>query len=307
MPGRAAVTGAFSYTGGVIAGRLLEQGREVVTLSRSPAPSGHPLAGKVAVEPLQFGDRDGLARSLEGCDAFFNTYWIRFPRGEATFEAAVANSRTLFEAAVRAGVRRIVHISVTNPTADSPYGYFRGKAAVERTLAEVAPEHAVIRPSLVYGGRNEILINNMAWLLRRLPLFGVPGDGRYRVQPVSVEDVADLAVAAAAGSGADTQDAVGPELYSFNELLLRLRATVGGRARLVHLPATVIAGAGRAVGPLLHDVLITREELGALTSELLISAGPATGSRSFAEWLPAQAGWLGRRYANELRRNWVTP
>jgi NADH dehydrogenase len=114
-------------------------------------------------------------------------------------------------------------------------------------------------------------------------------------------------VAAAAGSGADTQDAVGPELYSFNELLLRLRATVGGRARLVHLPATVIAGAGRAVGPLLHDVLITREELGALTSELLISAGPATGSRSFAEWLPAQAGWLGRRYANELRRNWVTP
>jgi len=307
MPVRAAVTGAFSYTGGVIAGRLLDQGREVVTLSRAPAPNGHPLAGKVAVAPLQFGDRDGLARSLEGCDVLFNTYWIRFPRGGATFESAVANSGTLFEAAQRAGVRRIVHISVTNPSPGSPYGYFRGKAAVERALAELAPGHAVIRPSLVYGGRSEILINNMAWLLRRLPLFGVPGDGRYRVQPVSVEDVADLAVAAADGAGAVTQDAVGPELYTFDELLRTLRATVGGRARLVHLPEAVVAGAGRAVSPLLRDVLITREELGALTSELLISADPPTGSRSFAEWLPAQAAWLGRRYANELRRNWVTP
>jgi uncharacterized protein YbjT (DUF2867 family) len=304
VPRRAAVTGAFSYSGGVIAGRLLDAGYEVVTLSRGPAPPGHRLSGRIAVEPLQFRDQDALMRALAGSEVLFNTYWIRFGRGGATFAGAVERSRVLFEAARRAGVGKIVHLSVTNPSADSPLGYFRGKAAVERALAETMPDHAVIRPSLVFGGREEILVNNMAWLLRRLPVYAVPGDGRYRVQPVSVEDVADLALAAAEGTGASVTDAVGPEVYSFDEFLRLLGRTVAGRARLVHLPPPVVVTLGGLLGRVMGDVMITREELAALTSELLVSSGQPTGTRSFAGWLPGQADWLGRRYANELRRNW---
>jgi len=302
---RAAVTGAFSYSGGVIAERLLDAGYAVVTLSRAGvAPPGHRLAGLVAVERLQFADSDALVRALAGAEVLVNTYWIRFPRDGATFADAVERSRVLFEAARRAGVRRIVHLSVTNPSPDSPLGYFRGKAAVERVLAETTPEHAVIRPSLVFGGREEILVNNMAWLLRHLPVYAVPGDGRYRVQPVSVEDVADLVLAAAERSGPSVQDAVGPEVYTFNEFLRLLNRTVAGRARLVHLPPSVVVNLGRLLGRLMGDVMITREELAALMSELLVSSDPPTGTRSFAAWLPDQDGWLGRRYANELRRNW---
>ena len=304
MVRRAAVTGAFSYSGGVIAGRLLDAGYEVVTLSRGPAPPGHRLAGQIAVEPLQFTDSEALVRGLEGSEVLVNTYWIRFGRDGATFAGAVENSRVLFESARRAGVRRIVHLSVTNPSPDSPLGYFRGKAAVEHVLAETMPEHAVIRPSLVFGGREEILVNNMAWLLRHLPLYAVPGDGRYRVQPVSVEDVADLALAAAGGAGASVCDAVGPEVYTFDAFLRLLNRTVSGRARLVHLPPPVVVSLGRVLGRLMGDVMITREELAALMSELLVSSDPPTGTRSFAAWLPGQAEWLGRRYANELRRNW---
>ncbi|MEP6640470.1 MAG: epimerase, partial [Gaiellales bacterium] len=149
-----------------------------------------------------------------------------------------------------------------------------------------------------------ILINNMAWLLRHLPLYAVPGDGRYRVQPVSVDDVADLVMAAAEDTGAAVCDAVGPEVYTFDEFLRLLARSIGGRARLVHLPPSVVVTLGRAVGRLMGDVMITREELAALMSERLVSSDPPTGTRSFAEWLPDQAGWLGRRYANELRRNW---
>jgi uncharacterized protein YbjT (DUF2867 family) len=301
---RAAVTGAFSYSGGVIAGRLLDAGYEVVTLSRGPAPPGHTLAGRVAAERLQFADPEALVRALAGAEVLVNTYWIRFARHDATFAGAVENSRVLFEAARRAGVRRIVHLSVTNPSPASPLGYFRGKAAVERVLAEIMPEHAVIRPSLVFGGHEEILVNNMAWLLRRLPLYAVPGDGRYRVQPVSVEDVADLVLAAAEGTGASVCDAVGPEVYTFDEFLRLLDRTVSGRARLVHLPPSVVVALGHLLGRLMGDVMITREELAALMSEMLVSSDPPTGMRSFATWLPDQAGWLGRRYANELRRNW---
>jgi uncharacterized protein YbjT (DUF2867 family) len=304
MAGRAVVTGAFSYSGGAIARRLIEDGVEVVSLSRQPAPGGHPLAGAVACRRLQFADIDELVRALDGAELLFTTYWIRFPRGGATFDRAVANSRLLFEAAMRAGVRRIVHLSVTNPALDSPFAYFRGKAEVERALAETTSEYAAIRPSLVFGGRQEILINNIAWLLRRLPFYAVPGDGSYRVQPVSVEDVAELAIAAGHRSGPSTQDAVGPELYTFDQFLAALAAAIGVRPRLVHLPPAAVVALGRALGPLLRDVLITREELGALTSELLISHHPATGHTSFGEWLPEAGSWLGRRYANELRRNW---
>jgi NADH dehydrogenase len=253
---------------------------------------------------LQFSDTDVLARALAGADVLVNTYWIRFPRDGATFAHAVENSRRLFTAASRAGVRRIVHLSVTNPSAESQFAYFRGKAAVERALSEGSGEFAVIRPSLVFGGRQEILVNNIAWLLRRLPVYAVPGDGRYRVQPVSVEDVADLVVAAAARTGRSVEDAVGAELYTFDEFLALVRRTVGARAHLVHLPPTVVVALGTLLGRLLRDVVITREEIGALTAELLVSHGPATGSRSFAEWLPDQSDWLGRNYANELRRNW---
>jgi uncharacterized protein YbjT (DUF2867 family) len=301
---RAVVTGAFSYSGGVIARRLVDQGCEVVTLSRRDAPVGHPLADVVAVERLQFGDGEALARALSGADVLFNTYWIRFDRRGATFDGAVENSRILFAAATQAGVGRIVHLSVTNASASSPFAYFRGKAAVERVLAETTGEHAVIRPSLVFGGREEILVNNMAWLLRHLPVYAVPGDGAYRVQPVAVGDVADLALAASLRTGSSVEDAVGPEVYTFNEFLALLAAAVASRARLVHLPASAVAGLGRALGVLLRDVVITREELGALTSGLLTSGDPPTGRSSFADWLPAQSDWLGRRYANELRRNW---
>jgi uncharacterized protein YbjT (DUF2867 family) len=305
MAGRAVVTGAFSYSGGAIARQLLDRGVEVVSLSRRPAPAGHPLAGAVAREWLQFEDATQLTHALEGADLLFNTYWIRFPRHGVTFGQAVANSRVLFQAASRAGVRRIVHLSVTNASADSPYAYFRGKAEVERVLAETTGEYAVIRPSLVFGGREEILINNIAWLLRHLPLYAVPGDGRYRVQPVFVGDVAELAVAAGDRAGPSTGDAVGPEVYSFDEFLGVLSAALNTRARLVHLPPAVVVALGRALGPLLRDVLITTEELGALTSELLVSQRPATGHTSFAEWLPGASNWLGRQYANELRRNWA--
>jgi uncharacterized protein YbjT (DUF2867 family) len=304
MTRRAVVTGAFSYSGGVIAQRLIDQGCEVVSLSRRSAPVGHPLAGIVAVEPLQFGDEEALVRALAGAEVLFNTYWIRFARHGATFEQAVENSRVLFAAAQRAGVRRIVHLSVTNASASSPFAYFRGKAAVERALAETTAEHAVIRPSLVFGGRQEILINNMAWLLRHLPVYAVPGDGRYHVQPVAVGDVAELALAASLRTGPSVEDAVGAEVYTFNELLSLLAAAVSSRARLVHLPSSAVVGLGRALGAVLRDVLITREELGALTSELLVSGDPPTGHTSFAGWLPSQSDWLGRRYANELQRNW---
>lgn len=298
------VTGAFSYTGRYISERLLADGERVRTLSRRGPPAGHPLAGRVDVAPLRMDDHAQLADSLRGASTLFNTYWIRFRRGDTTFEQAIENSERLFRAAIAAGIERIVHISVSNPSGESRYAYFRGKAAVERRLRALPISSAVIRPTLVFGGREEILINNMSWCLRHLPLYLIPGDGRYRVQPVSVHDVAELAVTAGRSRDPITIDAAGPDVLSYRQLLELLRREIGGIARLVDVPAAIVPPLSRMLAIPLRDTLVTAEELGALMDELLVSRGPPTAATRLTAWLPQQRAWLGRRYASELARNW---
>lgn len=301
MADLAAVTGAFSYTGRAIAERLLADGWRVRSLSRRDAPVDS-LAERVETASLQFADRRALGESLRGARVLFNTYWIRFERGESTFARAVENTRVLFGAAATAGVERIVHVSVTNASEDSPFPYFRGKAAVERELAGSDVSYAIVRPTLVFG-REDILLNNIAWILRRFPVFLAPGDGAYRVQPVSVEDTAALCVDAAGAGEREVVDAAGPDTYTFAELVRAVAAGVGSRARLVRVPAEVALGAARLGGIALRDVVLTRDELSGLMASLLVSAEPPRGRARLGDWLAGEGERLGRRYVSELARN----
>jgi uncharacterized protein YbjT (DUF2867 family) len=295
-----AVTGAFSYTGSAIARELLARDRRVRTLVRSPPPAGHPLEGRVEVAPLALDDEAALVSALAGIDVLYNTFWIRFPRGPSTFEWAIAASARLFRAAAAAGVERIVHISVTRPSVSSPYAYFRAKAAVDELALGGPVPAASVRPSLVFGGRQEILINNIAWFLRRAPVFSIPRRA-CRVQPVHVDDVARIAADA---HEPGVIDAVGPETFTYRELVADVAAAVGSRVRIVALPERAVAALGRAAGVALRDTVVTAEELGALTSSLLISDEPPRGHVRFSDWLPGQADWLGREYHSELDRHW---
>jgi uncharacterized protein YbjT (DUF2867 family) len=295
------VTGAFSYTGSYIARRLLGSGRGVRTLSRAAEPE-HPLAPVVEFARLDFSRPDELADAMRGAQTLYNTYWIRFPRGGQTFETAVANTRTLLEAAVSAGVQRVVHVSVSNPSADSPLPYYRGKAAAEDVVRSCGISHAIVRPTLVVG-RGDILINNIAWMLRRLPLFVVPGDGRYCVQPVAADDVADLAVELGLADVDAVRDAAGPEVFEFNDLVSLIGDAVGGRARVAHLPVGLAIPLARAAGLVLRDVPLTRDEVRGLELGLLVSSEPPAGRRRFSDFIRENAKALGRAYESELARN----
>ena len=300
-PDLAVVTGAFGYTGGYVARRLVDEGVRVRTLSRRPA-GRNPLGALVETAPLDFSDTGGLRRSMQGAGILYNTYWIRYARGKMTFDHAVENSRTLFEAAVDAGVGRIVHFSVTNPSRDSELPYFWGKSQVEELLKGLGVTYAVIRPTLVYGG-SDLLLNNMAWALRRFPVFPVCGNGEYPVQPVYVEDLAAQAVEAGAMSGNSVADAVGPETFTFDELLRLLASAMHVRARLMHVPPSVGLALTQTVGRLMGDVALTRDEVIGLMAGLLTSKAAPTGTTKLSEWLAVNADGLGRRYVSELRRN----
>ena len=301
-PDLAVVTGAFSYTGRYVTRWLLDQGVRVRTLTRSPDVED-PFGGRVEVAPLDFSDRDGLRQSMQGAGVFYNTYWIRYAHGRITFDLAVENTRTLFEAAERAGVGRIVHFSVTNPSSESGLPYFRGKAQVEAMLVGLGVPYAIIRPTLVFGA-GDLLLSNMAWALRRFPVFPVFGKGDYKVQPVYAEDLAAQAVAAGFRSDSFVADAAGPETFTFEELLRLLAKAVGAGVRLVHTLPSLGFALTRLVGLLLRDVVLTRDEVDGLMAGLLTSdAGPA-GTTRLGGWLAGNADALGRHYVSEFRRNY---
>jgi NADH dehydrogenase len=305
MHTRDLVTGAFGYTGSRIAERLLARGRQVHTLTRR-SPGNHPLAGRVDVRPYDF-DADALERTLAGVDTLFVTYWMRFARGDATWVKLVANVARLAQAATATGVRRIVYISVSNAGHGAPTAYFRAKAAAEdairsATRGSASTSHAIVRPTLLYGS-DDILINNMAWALRRLPVFGIPGDGRYWVQPVHVDDVADLVVELAARDDNVETDAAGPERLTFNEIVATVRAAVHSRAVIVHLPPPLVLASTRVIGTFMRDVILTGDEIRELMQSLLVSTGPATSPTRFTDWISAHAGEIGRHYSSELGRN----
>lgn len=299
------VTGAFGFTGSRIASRVIADGRSVRTLSRRQPPPGHPLTQRVPSEPPAFDDPLALRRQLDGVERLFITYWMRYPGGGANWPALVGNVGRLAEAARDAGVRRIVYISVSNAAADASTAYFRAKAAAEELVRAAGVSHAIVRPTLLYG-EGDILLNNMAWTLRRLPLFGIPGDGKYRVQPVHVDDVAQLCVRLAGSDDIVETDAAGPELFTFDELVATVRDAVGSRARLIHLPTSLVLATTRVIGWLVRDVVLTRDEIRELSESLLVSrAAPPLDKlpTRLTDWLATNAQAIGRRWSSELERN----
>jgi len=300
--GRVAVTGAFGFTGRALTERLLAAGHEVVTLTRRTG-AGDALASRVSIRPFDAASSDALTASLHGVETLFNTHWLRFPRAGATFEGAVARSAALVAAARDAGVRRIVHVSVVNAAPDAETPYVRSKAALEAVVRASGLEWAIVRPTLTYGP-NDILINNLAWALRRLPVYGIPGLGRYTVQPVHVDDVARICVEAAGGPSGAVMDAAGPETMTYRELVGWVRTAVGSRSIVLPMPGTVVLTTAKLLGLVVRDVVLTRDEIRELTSSLLTSHEPARGEIRISDWLPANAAALGRRWSSELARNY---
>lgn len=297
-----AVTGAFSYSGKYITRRLLARGEQVITLTGHPNRPD-PFEGRVKAFPLDFKDESGLVNSLRGVDTLFNTYWVRFDKDENTQPAAVENTRRLVHAAAQAGVRRIVHISITNPSASSPLPYFWGKAANEEAVMKSGMAYAILRPTVLFG-KEDILINNIGWLLRRFPFFALPGNGSYRLQPVFVDDLAALAIEAAGMDENIVWDAVGPEIFTFRQLVESIGSIIGHPRPLISVPPQLALAAARLISVFVRDVVLTPEEVDGLMADLLVSAEPPRCCTRLTDWLRENRDTAGKSYASELQRHY---
>lgn len=294
------ITGAFGYSGKYIARRLLEAGQKVHTLTNS-IERKHAFGDRIVVHPFNFDRPDELVKSLTGANVLYNTYWVRFNHRAFTHAHAVENTKRLFNAAREAGVERIVHVSITNPSADSPLEYFSGKAHLEQALKDTGISHAILRPTVLFG-KEDILVNNIAWALRRLPVFGVFGDGSYRLQPIHVDDLAELAVVQGGLREDVTIDAIGPETFTYRELAKAVGEIIGKRRPIISVPPWLGYWTGWILGKFVGDVMITREEIKGLMADLLYVDSPPAGETKLTDWAREHANELGKRYASELAR-----
>lgn len=294
------VTGAFGFSGKYIARRLLDAGHQVRTLTNSPNRH-NPFEGKVEAYRFNFDNPERLVESLRGAEVLYNNYWVRFNHRDFTYSQAIEKTLILFRAALDAGIRRIVHISVTNPSESSPFEYFRGKASLEGALRATGLPYSILRPAVLFG-KEDILINNIAWFLRRFPIFGVFGDGKYRLQPIYVDDLAELAVEEGQKGEGRIVDAIGPETFTYRELVEEIGKIIGHPRPVVPIPRDFGYFLGAIVGRLFKDVTITRDEIEGLMAGLLYTDSPPVGKTRLTEWARQNASSLGLRYANELAR-----
>jgi uncharacterized protein YbjT (DUF2867 family) len=295
-----AVTGAFGYSGKYIAERLLAEGQAVVTLTNS-THRRNPFGERLRAMPFYFDQPHRLVECLRGVSVLYNTYWVRFNHRRFTHADAVRNTQILFDAAKEAGVERVVHVSITNPSESSPFEYFRGKARLERALIDSHISYAILRPAVLFG-KEDILVNNIAWALRRLPVFGVFGDGEYKIQPIHVDDLAQLAVEQGRSRNNRVIDAIGPETFTYKELVDTIGSIIGKRKPVVSVPPAVGHAVGWVIGKFVRDVMITREEIKGLMANLLYVDSPPAGATRLTEWAAECSSTLGLRYTSELAR-----
>ncbi len=294
------VTGAYGYSGKYIARRLLARGDSVRTLTNS-IHRQNEFDGRVPAFPLCFDDPARLAEVMRGAKVLYNTYWVRFDHTDFSHDKAVRNTRILFDAASSAGIERVVHVSITNPSASSPLPYFRGKALLEQALADSGLSYAILRPTVLFGDE-DILIHNIAWMLRTFPVFAVFGDGGYRLQPIYVDDLAELAVAQGQSRENRIIDAVGPEVFTFRELVGTIGQLIGAPRPILGMPPWLARQVGALVGRIKRDVTITKEEVAGLMGNLLYVDSPPAGTTRLTDWVRQHAEDLGRHYASELAR-----
>ncbi len=295
-----AVTGAFGYSGRYIAERLLAAGHEVLTLTNS-IHRVNPFGGRVRAMPFNFDRPEELVRSLQGVDALINTYWVRFNHRLFSQTGAVANTKALFRAAKQAGVSRIVHVSITNPELTSDLPYFRGKAELEEALKQLGVSYCILRPAVLFG-KEDVLINNIAWSLRHLPVFGVFGKGDYRLQPIYVDDLSAAAVEKAQATADETINAIGPETFTYRELAEVVMRAIGVKRPIIGVPPVVGYWSARLLGRFVHDVIITRDEIQGLMENRLFVDSPPLGKTRLTDWIKEHRESLGLHYTSELAR-----
>jgi uncharacterized protein YbjT (DUF2867 family) len=269
-----ALAGGSGFIGRAIARRLLAGGGITVrVLTRNPEKArahfdlpGVEFVSADIAQPASL--KDALAGVSTIVDAIqFDGYPVENPQRGLTFERIdYGGALALIDAAKQAGVAQFIYISGAAADENSAHPAFRAKGRAERAIRESGLTYTIFRPSLVYGPQDKV-VNGLARALRYAPVFGVPGTGRQKVQPLLVDDFAACVMLAVSGRGRNgTYDIGGPDLMTFDEMMRIIMDASGHRRPLFHIPETIM----RTVGGLLEKLpkpMLSRDAVTFVTAD----------------------------------------
>jgi NADH dehydrogenase len=179
--------------------------------------------------------------------------------------------------------------------------YFRGKVELESTLRGLGVSYCILRPTVLFG-KEDVLINNIAWSLRQLPVIGVFGSGDYKLQPIYVDDLAQSAAQKVEGGSDEVLEAIGPETFTYRELVTRVGSAIGVKRPIISVSPGLGYWGCRLVGLFVGDMVITREEIrGLMEGRLYVDARPL-GTTKLTDWIDRHRDTLGRHYTSEMAR-----
>jgi NADH dehydrogenase len=241
------VTGGTGFVGNEVMRQLVAQGYEVAALVRSGSESKLDSGNSSLVE-IHSGDvtdPDSLPRAMQGCDAVIHLVGIirEFPDKGVTFKRLhVDGSRHVIDAAVALGIKRFLHMSANGVRLEASSDYHQSKWQAEQFLRDTALDWTIFRPSLIFGRGGEF-VEMLAGLIRKLPVVPVVGDGQYRIQPVSVHQVAETYVKALTLPEATGQIYYlgGSKSYTYDEILdLTGKALGKNKVHKIHQPVSMV-------------------------------------------------------------------
>ncbi len=240
------VTGGTGFVGTHVCRSLIARGFLPRLLVRTGSEGKIPEDVRKAcrVTPGDATDREAVEYAVQGTKMIVHLVGIirEFPERDITFERLhVAATRNVVDAARRWEISRFVHMSALGARPGGPTGYFDSKGRAEEVVRRSGLSWTIIRPSVIFGPGDQFL-KVLTGVLRKAPFVPVPGDGSYRLQPVFIGDVAKGFADAAMRPDLEGKifEAGGPQRLSYNELLDAVAASVGRRARKIHIPLSIL-------------------------------------------------------------------
>lgn len=285
-----AVTGATGFVGSRVVERLLRRDHEVRILTRNPERAGWLRDRGVEVVAGGVESQSPLRALVAGAGAVVHLVGIIVEVAGQTFERVhVSGTRNVLGAAREAGVPRLVHMSALGARPDrEATAYHRTKAAAEELVRTSGVSHAILRPSLI-AGQGSPPLRMMVDMLRLSPVVPVIGDGKYQMQPVAIEDVAEVfAVAVEKPDIRGTFDVAGLDALTYHEMLDLFERALGVKRRRVPVPVGMVrfaAYAGMALpnlNPITPDQLTMLIE-GNTTTNNAIESTFGVAPRRFAD------------------------
>jgi NADH dehydrogenase len=273
------LTGATGFVGRNILKRLLAEGHSVRALVREPEEAGALKAEKVELMAGDVAEGAGLDQGMQGCDAAIHLVGIIVEKGKNTFERVHhLGTRNVVEAAKRMGLKRMVHMSALGARADGAAKYQTTKWKGEEEVRGSGIRYCILRPSLIFG-KGDGFVTQMMNTMRSAPLFRpVPGDGKPKFRPVSIDDVTACFVHALTTEAATNQTVKlgGADELTLNEVLAEIARCAGVRKPAVHIPMPLMFAGATVAQSLLKNPPITVDQLKMLREGSTCDIGPMT-------------------------------